>query len=191
MMKTAKLMTAWRGRYAAAAAVLLGIGMPGAASAQSEQARPRCTGFERALAEGGAPQLHVVCGGAGVLLGPVDQHTIADLPSLQSSVVVTRLNGTQRVWLLMPEDDRRIAVEEITNTIAREAGRGPRGNIDDLDVDLSQGGAGRLTAALRRSALQQGAAERRVSAAGTEIDLTAMVTRSRAIRAAGRQGQGR
>lgn len=160
------------------------LALPSSAFAQApsgSNSPTRCRGIEQTTVSGAEPELHVVCGQAGTMLGPVDGFEIADLPALRSAVVVTTLYGSKRAWLLMQEDERLLAVEEITGTIARAMGRGPQRKIDDLDLDLGRGAAGLLTAALKQGVQRPEGSSAPVT---TEIDLAALVARSRQVRGA-------
>lgn len=148
---------------------------PGAGSA------PSCEGFEQPPSAGLEPVLHVVCGRAGTMLGPVDAFEMVDLPALRSAVVVSTLHGSKRVWLVMQEGDRVLAVEEITGTVARSMGRGPHRRIDDLDLDLGRGAAGLLTASLKPGTQRPGGASAPTRA---DIDLAGLVARARQVRGA-------
>jgi hypothetical protein len=168
--------------------ILLGMAvaltLPSSAFAQApsgSNSPNRCRGFEQTTVSGAESELHVVCGQAGTTLGPVDGFEIADLPALRSAVVVTTLHGSKRAWLLMQEDERLLAVEEITGTIARAMGRGPQRKIDDLDLDLGRGAAGLLTAALKPGAQRP---EGSSAPSRADIDLAGLVARSRQVRGA-------
>lgn len=146
-------------------------GVLAASGAQAQDAAPVCEAGVGPLEEGGEAYLRVACGGKGVILGQVDDYQLVQLPSLGSTVALTTLEGSRRAWLIMKDDKGDLALEEITGTIARLAGRGARRDIDGLELDFSQINTGQLTAAIRSP---------NGGAAG--LDLAAMVERSRAVR---------
>ena len=129
------------------------------------------------LFEGAAETVLVVsCKGAGAILGSVDGYELFQLPGLAAAVVVTERDTSRRAWLIIHQDDGPLQVEEITNTIARLAGRGARADIDGIELDFGQGGAGRLVGAIR-------SASRNTEGGGeVAIDFSELITRSRQVR---------
>ena len=164
----------------AAAGLLAG----GAAQAQGQgagegqgNAAPVCSAANVAAEEGGKPYLLVSCRGRAVALGRVDSYELVQLPALKSTVAVTQSEGMRRAWLIMDNGEDNLALEEITGTIARLAGRPGKRNLEGIEVDFADINRGQLTAAIRRSggesaALDLGAMVARSRAAGKQNDMT-------------------
>ncbi len=120
--------------------------------------------------------LQIVCGNAGAVLGQVEDYELTQLPALNAAVVVTTIEGSRRVWLVMDNGEKSLALEEITGTIARAAGRGAGSDIDGLDLNLGKGANGQITAAIMSSRNQ---AEKNVQGS---VDLAQLVERARDVR---------
>ena len=150
----------------------------GGAQAQS-QGGPgsTCEAIEAPIEEGGEAFLQVTCGTSGVILGRVDDHELVQIPSLDAAVAVTELAGTRRAWLIMHDNGSGIALEEITGTIARLAGRGASRDIKGLVIDFGDLNTGLLTAAVR--------AQGQVP---VTLDLASLIERSRALRGSAAAG---
>ncbi len=159
-----------------AAVVLLSV-YSDDAYAQAVDASP-CKAFTIPVVEGGPEMLHVVCGNAGTILGQVDNYDLTQLPDLQAAVVTTSVEGSRRIWLVMKNEDNSLALEEITGTIARAAGREAGADVEGLDLDFGKGATGQLTANVMSSGNS-------VEASSTDgaVDFSQLVERARTIRA--------
>ena len=159
--------------------------LPASADAQPAGPSPLCRSFERTYGNDDRPMLHVSCGEAGAVLGAADDHRLYGLPALKAAVIVTVFNGERRVWLVMDGDDGTLAVEELSGTIARAAGRGASGRLDDLEFGFGSDAPGRQNAAVMsfRNRGEGGGAG--------EIDIGQLIARAREVRGAARPNAGK
>lgn len=140
----------------------------------SEDSRSDCAAYETSPVKGEDPQLYVACGKYAVTLGSVDSYELVQLPGLRSAMVVTTLEGSQRAFLVIEDGAEGVALEEITGTIARAAGRGAKSDISGIQLDLGSAATGLMSAVSSST-----------GATGVDsvtIDLPALVGRSRAVR---------
>lgn len=140
----------------------------------SEGAGTACAPSEISPVEGEDPKLYIACGKYAVTLGSVDSYEFTQVPALRSAVVVTTLEGSRRVFLVIEHGEEGVALEEITGAIARKAGRGARSDIEDIQLNLGSAPTGLMAAAVRSPEAND--------AASVTIDLATLVERARAVK---------
>jgi hypothetical protein len=155
-----------------------GIGFFLAASVLHAQGKPSgeevCSAFDTFPVENEPPKLSVACGTYGVTLGTFDRYELVQFPDFDAAVVITSLEGAQRVFLLIKNPDESVALEEVTSAITLEMGRGVQSSIVGARLDLGSATLGRMTAA-------DPSAEAKGLPPAT-IDIAAIISHSRAMR---------
>lgn len=157
---------------------IAGIGFFLAASVLHAQGKPSgeevCSAFVTSPVESEPPKLSFACGAYGVTLGSFDRYELVQFPALDAAVVITSLEGAQRVFLLIKNPDESVALEELTSAITLEMGRGVQSSIVGARLDLGSAALGRMTAA-------DPSAEAKGLPPAT-IDIAAIISHSRAMR---------
>jgi hypothetical protein len=83
-------------------------------------------------------QLHAVCRGIALRLGPVSEFESINNEALQATLIDAHIGSSRRVLLVTLQDVGRPLLEDLTGQIAFAAGRGPSSNIDGVELDFKQ-----------------------------------------------------
>ena len=134
-----------------------------------------CSAFQSSPVDDLPSQLNVICGQYAVSLGTVDSYELVQFPAIEAAVAVTTLDGVQRAFLLIRNEDGGVALEEITTAIAQQAGRGVQPSISGIRLAFDNAVTGVMTATVNSAGAN--------SNAPVSIDIAAMVERSRAVHA--------
>ena len=142
-------------------------------------AQPFCSVQTAAALKASMPvgTLIAFCGTHGVVLGHADTYKVIANESAKALLVDISNNGVRKILLVSDQGDAQPLLEDISGQIALNAGRGPMGRLEDVDIDLSSFASdGAIGVAGHAAGAESGKTGR--------IDLAQQVASVRAARAA-------